>query len=145
MFQQIIIVGNLGGDAETRYMPSGDAVANFSVATSEKWKDKQSGEMKERTEWHKCALFGKIAESLSPYLLRGKQVMCQGKVRTRKWQDQSGNDRYSTEVIVDQIKLLGGKGEGSSGAGRGQIPPQSGNAEAPAQPGPDDFDDDIPF
>ena len=133
-----IVVGNLGNDPETRYLPSGDAVTNISVATSESWKDKQTGEKKERTEWHKIAAFGRLAEIMAEYLRKGSQVYIEGKLRTRKWQDKDGHDRYTTEIIADQMQMLGGKPQGTQ-APRQEPPPQS---SAPPQ---DDFDSDIPF
>jgi single-strand DNA-binding protein len=138
---KVIIVGNVGGDPETRYMPSGSAVTNLTVATNESWKDKQTGEQKERTEWHKVAAFGKLAEIMAEYLRKGSQVYIEGKLRTRKWQDKDGNDRWTTEIVADEMQMLGGRGGGGS-APMNQDP---GPASAPAQPGPDDFDDDIPF
>jgi single-strand DNA-binding protein len=138
---KVIIVGNVGGDPETRYMPSGSAVTNLTVATNESWKDKQTGEQKERTEWHKVAAFGKLAEIMAEYLRKGSQVYIEGKLRTRKWQDKNGNDRWTTEIVADEMQMLGGRGGGGS-APMNQDP---GPASAPAQPGPDDFDDDIPF
>ena len=144
---KVIIVGNLGGDPETRYMPSGAAVTNLTVATNESWKDKQTGEQKERTEWHKVAMFNRLAEIAAEYLRKGSQVYIEGKLRTRKWQDQNGNDRWTTEIIADEMQMLGGRGGagggGSFGGGGGQQGGGGGNA--PPQPGPDDFDDDIPF
>jgi len=141
---KVIIVGNLGNDPETRYMPSGGAVTNLSVATNESWKDKQTGEQKDRTEWHKVAMFGKLAEIAAEYLRKGSQVYIEGKLRTRKWQDQSGNDRYTTEIIADEMQMLGGRGGGApsmnQGSGGGDGPPPS----AP-RGGNDEFDDDIPF
>ncbi|MDJ0906846.1 MAG: single-stranded DNA-binding protein [Woeseiaceae bacterium] len=141
---KVILVGNLGADPETRYMPSGSAVTNLSVATSESWKDKQTGEQKERTEWHKVAMFNRLAEIAAEYLRKGSQVYIEGKLRTRKWQDRDGNDRWTTEVIADEMQMLGGRGGGGGSApmssGQGSGPPS-----APPQTGPDDFDDDIPF
>ena len=147
---KVIIVGNLGGDPETRYMPSGSAVTNFTVATNESWKDKQTGEQKERTEWHKVAMFNRLAEIAAEYLRKGSQVYIEGKLRTRKWQGQDGQDRYTTEIIADEMQMLGGRGGagggGSFGGGGGQQGGgQQGGGSAPPQPGPDDFDDDIPF
>jgi single-strand DNA-binding protein len=147
---KVIIVGNLGGDPETRYMPSGSAVTNFTVATNESWKDKQTGEQKERTEWHKVAMFNRLAEIAAEYLRKGSQVYIEGKLRTRKWQGQDGQDRYTTEIIADEMQMLGGRGGagggGSFGGGSGQQGGgQQGGGNAPPQPGPDDFDDDIPF
>jgi len=146
---KVIIVGNLGQDPETRYMPSGSAVTNFTVATNESWKDKQTGEQKDRTEWHRVAMFNRLAEIAAEYLRKGSQVYIEGKLRTRKWQGQDGNDRYTTEIIADEMQMLGGRG-GSGGGGNfgGQGGGKSGGqggSSAPPQPGPDDFDDDIPF
>ena len=140
---KVIIVGNLGGDPETRYMPSGSAVTNLTVATNESWKDKQTGEQKERTEWHKVAMFNRLAEIAAEYLRKGSQVYIEGKLRTRKWQDKDGNDRWTTEVVADEMQMLGGRGGG--GGGSASMNQDPGPASAPAQPGPDDFDDDIPF
>ena len=140
---KVIIVGNLGGDPETRYMPSGSAVTNITVATNESWKDKQTGEQKDRTEWHKVAMFNRLAEIAAEYLRKGSQVYIEGKLRTRKWQDKNGQDRWTTEIIADEMQMLGGRGGGGAapmGSGSGSAPPS-----APPQAGPDDFDDDIPF
>jgi len=156
---KVIVVGNLGGDPETRYMPSGSAVTNFTVATNESWKDKQTGEQKERTEWHKVAMFNRLAEIAAEYLRKGSQVYIEGKLRTRKWQGQDGQDRYTTEIIADEMQMLGGRGGaggggsfgggqqggGSFGGGQQGGGQQGGGGNAPPQPGPDDFDDDIPF
>ena len=153
---KVIIVGNLGQDPETRYMPSGAAVTNFTVATNESWKDKQTGEQKDRTEWHRVAMFNRLAEIAAEYLRKGSQVYIEGKLRTRKWQGQDGQDRYTTEIIADEMQMLGGRGGaggGSFGGGGGQQGggqqgsggQQGGGGNAPPQPGPDDFDDDIPF
>jgi len=144
---KVILVGNLGADPETRYMPSGSAVTNLSIATSESWKDKQTGEQKDRTEWHKVAMFNRLAEISAEYLRKGSQVYIEGKLRTRKWQDKSGQDRWTTEIIADEMQMLGGRG--GSGSGGGAAPMSSGQDSgppgAPPQAGPDDFDDDIPF
>lgn len=141
---KVIIVGNLGGDPETRYMPSGSAVTNLTVATNESWKDKQTGEQKDRTEWHKVAMFNRLAEIAAEYLRKGSQVYIEGKLRTRKWQDKNGQDRWTTEIIADEMQMLGGRGGGGGSApmssGQSSSPPS-----APPQAGPDDFDDDIPF
>ena len=150
---KVIIVGNLGGDPETRYMPSGSAVTNFTVATNESWKDKQTGEQKERTEWHKVAMFNRLAEIAAEYLRKGSQVYIEGKLRTRKWQGQDGQDRFTTEIIADEMQMLGGRGGAGGGGSFGggqqgggqQGGGQQGGGNAPPQPGPDDFDDDIPF
>ena len=150
---KVIIVGNVGGDPETRYMPSGSAVTNLTIATNESWKDKQSGEQKERTEWHRVAMFNRLAEIAAEYLRKGSQVYIEGKLRTRKWQDKSGQDRYTTEIIADEMQMLGGRGGSGGGQQGGGAPSgggqqgggQQGGGNAPPQPGPDDFDDDIPF
>ena len=157
---KVIIVGNLGQDPETRYMPSGAAVTNFTVATNESWKDKQTGEQKDRTEWHRVAMFNRLAEIAAEYLRKGSQVYIEGKLRTRKWQGQDGQDRYTTEIIADEMQMLGGRGGGAGGGSFGggggqqgggqqgggqQGGGQQGGGSAPPQPGPDDFDDDIPF
>jgi len=141
---KVILVGNLGADPETRYMPSGSAVTNLSVATSESWKDKQTGEQKDRTEWHKVAMFNRLAEIAAEYLRKGSQVYIEGKIRTRKWQDRDGNDRWTTEIIADEMQMLGGRG-GGGGSAPMSSGKDSGPPSAPPQAGPDDFDDDIPF
>jgi len=150
---KVIIVGNVGGDPETRYMPSGSAVTNVTVATNESWKDKASGEQKERTEWHRVVMFNRLGEIAAEYLRKGSQVYIEGKLRTNKWQDKSGNDRYTTEIIADEMQMLGGRGGSGGGNFGGEAPSgggqqgggSSGGGNAPPQPGPDDFDDDIPF
>ena len=146
---KVIIVGNLGGDPETRYMPSGSAVTNFTVATNESWKDKQTGEQKERTEWHKVSMFNRLAEIAAEYLRKGSQVYIEGKLRTRKWQGQDGQDRYTTEIIADEMQMLGGRGGagggGSFGGGQQGGGQQGGGGGAPPQPEDPPFDDDIPF
>ncbi|HEX5787930.1 MAG TPA: single-stranded DNA-binding protein [Woeseiaceae bacterium] len=146
---KVILVGNLGQDPETRYMPSGGAVTNFTLATNESWKDKQSGETKERTEWHRVAMFNRLAEIAAEYLRKGSQVYVEGRLRTRKWQDRDGNDRYTTEIVADEMQMLGGRGGSFEGAAGGGPGGGSGGARgSSAQDGPppaDDFDDDIPF
>lgn len=130
---KVILVGNLGQDPEVRYMPSGGAVTNIRIATSESWRDKASGEMKEVTEWHTVVLFGKLAEVAGEYLRKGSQVYIEGQLRTRKWQDQTGNDRYSTEIVVGMngvMQMLGGRQNGGAPAG-GQ---QQGGWGQPQQP-----------
>lgn len=112
---KVILVGNLGQDPETRYMPSGGAVTNISVATSESWKDKQSGEPQERTEWHRVAFFNRLAEIAGEYLRKGSKVYIEGSLRTRKWQDQSGQDRYTTEIIANEMQMLDSRGGQSEG------------------------------
>ena len=142
---KVIIVGNLGGDPETRYMPSGSAVTNLTVATNESWKDKQTGEQKDRTEWHKVAMFNRLAEVAAEYLRKGSQVYIEGKLRTRKWQDKTGQDRWTTEIIADEMQMLGGRGGSGGGSAPMSSGQDSGPPSTPPQAGPDDFDDDIPF
>ena len=143
---KVILVGNLGADPETRYMPSGSAVTNLSVATSESWKDKQTGEQTERTEWHSVAIFDRLAEVAAEYLRKGSQVYIEGKLQTRKWQDRDGNDRWTTEIRASEMQMLGGRGSGGGSFGGG-APQQGGGGggSAPPEPAADDFDDDIPF
>src|SRR5881275_3181806 len=117
---KVIIIGNLGADPETRAMPSGTTVANLRVATSESWKDKQTGEQQERTEWHRVALFGRLGEIAAEYLRKGSQVYIEGSLRTRKWQDKEGKDHYSTEIVANDMQMLGSRGgPGGSGGGEG--------------------------
>lgn len=146
---KVILVGNLGQDPEVRYLPNGGAVANITLATSESWRDKATGEMKEQTEWHRVVLFGKLAEVASEYLRKGSQVYIEGQLRTRKWTDQSGVEKYTTEVLVNvggTMQMLGGKQvEGKPAGGNQQ---QSRTQQPPAQQSnepPMNFDDDIPF
>ena len=134
---KVILVGNLGNDPEVRYMPNGNAVANLSLATSESWKDQQ-GQVQERTEWHRLTMYRRLAEIAGEYLKKGSQIYVEGKLQTRKWQDQQGQDRYATEIIVDQMQMLGGRGgEGGGGNGGYQRPQnnQGGYNQAPAQGG----------
>jgi single-strand DNA-binding protein len=146
---KVIIVGNLGADPETRYLPSGEAVTNIRVATTDRWKDKQSGEMKEATEWHRIAFFGKLATVAGEYLKKGSQVYVEGQLRTRKWQDKDGQDRYSTEIRADVMQMLGRR----EGCGEPREAPASRGAEPKAAAAPakkpagkfDDMEDDIPF
>ena len=148
---KVILIGNLGADPETRTMPSGMTVANLRIATSESWKDKQSGEQKERTEWHHVALFGRLGEIAAEYLRKGSQVYIEGALRTRKWQDKEGRDRYTTEVVASDMQMIGGRGGGGGGAGAGAgtgYEPRERAAPAEAAPagaGAEEFDDDIPF
>lgn len=146
---KVILIGNLGRDPEVRYMPSGSAVANVTLATSENWKDKQTGERQERTEWHNVVFFNRLAEIAGEYLKKGSQVYVEGSLRTRKWQDKNGQDRYTTEIIVSEMQMLGGRGGGGGGGGYSQESPSRGagkTEEAPAGQGfGDEFDDDIPF
>ena len=146
---KVILVGNLGADPETRYMPSGDAITNIRIATTDRWKDKASGEMKEATEWHRIAFFGRLAEVAGQYLKKGSQVYVEGRIRTRKWQDKEGQDRYTTEIVADAMQLLGKR------EGMGDAPPRESGEPAPAagakpaakKPATSlaDMDDDIPF
>lgn len=153
-----ILIGNLGGDPEVRYMPSGGAVANFTVATADTWKDKQSGEQKEKTEWHRVAAFNRLGEICGEYLKKGSKVYIEGRIQTRKWQGNDGQDRYTTEIIANEMQMLDSRGGGGgmgggTGAGMGggmNQTPQSNNAgaapaAATAPPPAADFDDDIPF
>jgi single-strand DNA-binding protein len=152
---KVILIGNLGADPETRSMPSGMTVANIRIATSESWKDKQSGEQKERTEWHNVAMFGRLGEIAGEYLRKGSQVYIEGSLRTRKWQDKEGRDRYTTEVIADEMQMLGGRGGGGGGGAGGgggsyesrERAPAGEPAAAAAGAGAsaEEFDDDIPF
>ena len=132
---KVILVGNLGADPETRSMPSGMTVTNIRIATSESWKDKASGAQQERTEWHSVALFGRLGEIAAEYLRKGSQVFVEGKLRTRKWQDKQGNDRYTTEIIADNMQMLGARAGGGAGGGR-----RRGAAAARRQPPRDDYD-----
>ena len=162
---KVILIGNLGADPETRAMPSGMTVANIRVATSENWKDKQSGENKERTEWHNVAMFGRLGEIAGEYLKKGSKVYIEGSLRTRKWQDKSGNDRYTTEIIANEMQMLDSRGGGGMGGGGGgdfgggggggrgkpqQSPPDDFDQGGPpagvgSDKGGGEFDDDIPF
>ena len=132
---KVILVGNLGADPETRYMPSGSAVTNLSVATSESWKDKQTGEQTERTEWHKVVMFDRLAEIAAEYLRKGSQVYIEGKLQTRKWQDRDGNDRWTTEIRASEMQMLGGRGAGGGSFGGG-APQQGGGGGGSAPPEP---------
>jgi len=167
---KVIIVGNLGNDPEVRYANNGNAIANLSLATSETWKDKNTGENQEKTEWHRVVMFGRLGEIAGEYLKKGSQIYIEGKLQTRKWQDQSGNDKYTTEIVANEMQMLGGRNEMGAGGGsyapsgqqkqqpagggfqqqpaqqQQQAPQQQSSPAAPAQPAPSqDFDDDIPF
>ncbi len=148
---KVILIGHLGADPETKSMPSGMSVANLSLATSESYKDKQTNEWQERTEWHRVALFGRLAEIAGEYLRKGSQVYIEGRLRTRKWQDKQGNDRYSTEIVANEMQMLGGRGGAAGGAGAGasaEARPARSAAPEPAASGGErdtEFDDDIPF
>jgi single-strand DNA-binding protein len=154
---KVILVGNLGADPETRYTASGAAITNIRIATSESWRDKQTGENQERTEWHRVVFFNRLAEIAGEYLRKGSQVYIEGSLRTRKWQDQGGQDRYTTEIVANEMQMLGGRGDDASArSGQGGF---RDNASAPARKAPaksaeqspvlqgeDNFtDDDIPF
>lgn len=148
---KVILIGNLGKDPETRYAPSGDAICNFSIATTESWKDKNTGEKKEQTEWHRISMFGKLAEIASQYLKKGSSVYIEGSLRTRKWTDKDGQERYTTEIKADSMKMLGGRPDGNgSQDDQGYTPPprnQQGAQPSGGRPKPsfDDLGDDIPF
>ncbi|MGL4996186.1 MAG: single-stranded DNA-binding protein [Deefgea sp.] len=167
---KVLLIGNLGKDPETRFMPNGNAVCNFSIATTESWKDKQSGQKQEKTEWHNISMYGRLAEIAGQYLKKGSSVYIEGRLQTRKWQDkQTGADRYTTEIIADEMKMLGGRGDGGGGGGMGggynqqsggddfnqeysapaqqQQAPRQAPPQAAAKPARnfDDFEDDIPF
>src|SRR5437868_12090993 len=149
---KVIVVGNLGADPETRYPPGGEALTNIRVATTDKWKDKASGEMKEATEWHRIAFFGRLAEVAGEYLKKGSQVYVEGQLRTRKWQDKEGQDRYSTEIRADTMQMLGRReGGGAPREDRDSAPKapaeaKAGGDKAPPKKGKfDDMEDDIPF
>lgn len=169
---KVILVGNLGKDPETRYAPSGDAITNITLATSDQWKDKATGEKKEATEWHRVVFFGRLAEIAGEYLKKGRSVYVEGRLRTRKWQDKDGQDRYTTEIVADQMQMLGsregmgtaggmsgmdegggggrsyGGGGGGERSGGGGGTGNGGGGRAPAKKpagGFDDMDDDIPF
>ena len=148
---KVILVGNLGRDPEVRYTPSGAAVANIAVATSESWKDKQTGEQQERTEWHRVVMFNRLGEIAGEYLKKGSKVYIEGKLQTRKWQDNSGQDRYTTEIVANEMQMLDSRGGGGSNEFDQSAPPPRAAASSQsgtpaAQKGAfDDFDDDIPF
>ena len=153
---KVILLGNLGADPETRYTASGSAVTNIRLATTDSWRDRQSGEQQERTEWHRVVFFARLAEIAAEYLRKGRQCYIEGRIQTRKWQGQDGQDRYTTEIVASELQLLGGRGAEGGGPPPRRRDEASGSAwpagessgSAPAAPGsgpPDDFDDDIPF
>jgi single-strand DNA-binding protein len=160
---KVILVGNLGNDPEVRYAANGSAIANISVATTDSWKDKNTGEQQDRTEWHRVVMFNRLGEIAGEYLKKGSQVYIEGRLQTRKWQDQGGQDKYSTEIVASEMQMLGGRGGGAEMGGDGgyqapqqrqQAPQQQGGQQRgqqasprpAAQPQPsNDFDDDIPF
>lgn len=153
---KVILIGNLGRDPDVRYMPSGQAAANATLATSESWKDKQTGETQEKTEWHNLVFFGRLAEIAAEYLRKGSKIYVEGRLQTRKWQDKTtGADRYSTEIVVNEMQMLDSKGGAGASAGvshtaedrpRGEMPPRGeSSASMPPPSAKPDFDDDIPF
>ena len=150
---KVILVGNLGKDPEIRYSASGAAIANITIATSDNWKDKQTGEKQERTEWHRVVFFNRLAEVVGEYLKKGSQVYVEGRLQTRKWQDKEGQDRYTTEIIASEMQMLGSRGVPASGVQGNPMPDRTQRPSAnPAPPPPqdnsggfDNFDDDIPF
>ncbi|MFT5135838.1 MAG: single-strand DNA-binding protein [Arenicella sp.] len=161
---KVILVGNLGNDPEVRYAANGSAIANISVATTDSWKDKNTGEQQDRTEWHRVVMFNRLGEIAGEYLKKGSQVYIEGRLQTRKWQDQSGQDKYSTEIVASEMQMLGGRGGGGGEMGgdggyqapqqRQQAPQQQGGQQRDQQASPrpavqpqpsNDFDDDIPF
>ena len=149
---KVILIGNLGQDPEVKYMPNGNAVANVTIATSESWKDKNTGEQVDKTEWHRVVFFRRLAEIVGEYLKKGSKVYIEGKLQTRKWQDKNGKDNWTTEIIANEMQMLDSRGGGSSDFNQNQnqsAPAQSAPQSAPAQAAPapanNDFDDDIPF
>jgi single-strand DNA-binding protein len=152
---KVILVGNLGKDPETRYMPEGGAITNITMATTHTWKDKASGDKKEETEWHRVSFFGRLAEIAGEYLKKGSPCYVEGRLRTRKWTDKEGNDRYTTEIVADSMQLLGSKRDSGGGGGDSAMrepPSESGRAEMGGKPAAkkpagqiNDMDDDIPF
>ncbi|MFK7956168.1 MAG: single-stranded DNA-binding protein [Lysobacterales bacterium] len=157
---KVILVGNLGSDPDTRYTANGAAISNLSVATSRSWRDKQSNEMREETEWHRAVLFGRLGEIAAEYLRKGSKIYLEGRLQTRKWQDKQGQDRWTTEIVAEEMQMLDSRGGGGGSApfegGGGGRPQQRGGSgggsgggggqpQAPSAPPADDFDDDIPF
>ncbi|MFV1997724.1 MAG: single-stranded DNA-binding protein [Acidiferrobacterales bacterium] len=145
---KVILIGNLGKDPEVRYAPSGQAIANINIATSESWKDKTTGEKQEKTEWHRVVFFSRLAEIVGEYLKKGSQVYIEGRLQTRKWQDKEGNDRYTTEIVANEMQMLGSRQGGGAPAedfnqDKSYSKPKAETASTPAGGG--DFDDDIPF
>ncbi len=153
MLNKVTLIGNLGADPEVRYIPSGGAVTTIGLATTRRWKDKQNGERREATEWHRVVFFNRLAEIAGEYLKKGSQVYVQGRLQTRKWQDQAGQDRYTTEIIADEMHMLGSRsggtgdfhGESNPPAKPGSPSNQAPGTPPPAPPSYDDFDDDVPF
>jgi single-strand DNA-binding protein len=161
MLNKVTLIGRLGADPEVRYMPSGGAVTNIGIATTRRWKDRQTGERRDETEWHRVAFFNRLAEIAGEYLRKGSLVYIEGRIRTRKWQDQNGQDRYTTEIIAEQMQMIDSKSGGTGNFNDGQSnsnysapqqqaspAPAANNQQAPDNPPPasyEDFDDDIPF
>jgi len=160
MLNKVTLIGNLGADPEVRYMPTGGAVANITLATTMRWKDKQTGERKEATEWHRVVFYNRLAEIAGEYLKKGRQIYVEGRLHTRKWQGQDGQDRYTTEIIADEMHMLGTRSGGTGDFGEQpqsarqppssrpsyqQAPPPNNAGSMPPPPAYDDFDDDIPF
>jgi single-strand DNA-binding protein len=139
---KVILIGNLGRDPEVRYSPNGGAIANITLATSESWKDKNTGEQVDKTEWHRVVFFRRLAEIAGEYLKKGSKVYIEGKLQTRKWQDKEGNDRYTTEVVANEMQMLDSRG-GSTSYNQDETPAAQSTPQEPAPAG--DFDDDIPF
>ena len=146
---KVILIGNLGQDPEVKYMPNGNAVANITVATSESWKDKNTGEQVDKTEWHRVVFFRRLAEIVGEYLKKGSKIYIEGKLQTRKWQDKNGKDNWTTEIIASEMQMLDSRGGGSSDFNQNQSDSGSQQQSAPSQAAPapanNDFDDDIPF
>jgi single-strand DNA-binding protein len=145
---KVILIGNIGVEPEVRYTPQGSAIANVSLATSTAWRDKQSGELQERTEWHRVVFFNRLAEIVNEYVRKGAKIYVEGSLRTRKWQDKTGQDRYTTEIVADEMQMLDGRSTGGNGGGSYQESPRSSNAPAESHQSAHDevpFDDDIPF
>ncbi len=145
---KVILVGNLGKDPEVRFAPSGSAMANITVATTESWKDKQTGEKQEKTEWHRVVFFNRLAEIVGEYLKKGSQVYIEGRIQTRKWQGKDGQDRYTTEIVANEMQMLGsrsGGGDTAWNAPQDSAPAQQAAAPEASTPPSDDFDDDVPF
>jgi len=142
---KVILIGNLGKDPDIRYTPGGAAVANVTIATNESWKDKNTGEQQEKTEWHNVVFFSRLAEIVGEYLRKGSQVYIEGRLQTRKWQDKSGNDRYTTEIIANEMQMLGGRSGGGMPDSQSAPPPAEPTSAPAASSAGNDFDDDIPF
>ena len=153
MMQKVILIGHLGADPDVRYTNGGTTVANISVATTEKWKDKESGEQHERTEWHRVVFFGRLAEVVGEYLAKGSLVCVEGKLQTRKWEDKDGQERYTTEIVANEMKMLGGRNDSRNNSaarsdgnnGRAQQPKGRARPSKPAAAATADLNDDIPF